>query len=126
MSMSGEDVPKTRRGFLGKGRKWRIWKSREGLCAWCMKPVEWIGPNTVYDHFIPLALGGPDTDDNLRPLHRRPCDAIKTALDVKRIAKAERLRKRINGTRRVRKKIESPGFDKRLRKKMSGEVVKRD
>ena len=34
----------------------------------------------VIDHVVPLATGGPDTDDNCRGLSLS-CNAIKTALD---------------------------------------------
>ena len=44
----------------------------------------------VYDHFIALELGGSDELDNVRPLCL-PCNALKTALDQKLIAKAKRL-----------------------------------
>jgi hypothetical protein len=44
----------------------------------------------VYDHFIALELGGKDDASNVRPLCLR-CNAIKTALDQKLIAKAKRL-----------------------------------
>jgi hypothetical protein len=44
----------------------------------------------VYDHLIALELGGKDDASNVRPLCQR-CNAIKTALDQKLIAKAKRL-----------------------------------
>jgi HNH endonuclease len=44
----------------------------------------------VYDHFIALELGGKDDASNIRPLCLT-CNAIKTALDQKLIAKAKRL-----------------------------------
>src|SRR5262245_32242355 len=44
----------------------------------------------VYDHFIALELGGSNDLDNVRPLCV-PCNAMKTALDQKLIAKAKRL-----------------------------------
>ena len=110
-------------------RKKRIHEARKGLCAWCGKPVELKGPNVVYDHFIPLALGGSDLDDNIRPLHASPCDKIKTAFDKKRIAKAERIERRLNGTRRKRAKINGPPKGSlshpTLKRTLSGQVVPR-
>jgi hypothetical protein len=37
-------------------------------------------PATIVDHIVPLAMGGPDTDDNTQPLCG-PCHASKTALE---------------------------------------------
>jgi 5-methylcytosine-specific restriction endonuclease McrA len=44
----------------------------------------------VFDHFISLELGGKDDADNLRPLCLS-CNALKTAIDLRLIAKAKRL-----------------------------------
>ena len=112
--MSREPVTKTKRGYMGKGRKHRLWEAANGVCAWCLKAVDKYGAAVRYDHFIPLALGGPDTDDNIRPLHTRPCDAIKTAFDVKRIAKAKRLEKAERGERKPSCMRSAP-FKKRLK-----------
>lgn len=44
-----------------------------------------------YDHEIPLALGGRDEADNLRPYCRAVCHPTKTARDIRNIAKVKRL-----------------------------------
>lgn len=44
-----------------------------------------------YDHEIPLALGGRDDADNLRPYCRATCHPSKTTRDIAAIAKAKRL-----------------------------------
>jgi 5-methylcytosine-specific restriction protein A len=36
------------------------------------------------DHVIPLAEGGTDTDENLRPIHDQPCHRNKTREEAKR------------------------------------------
>lgn len=115
-----EAVEATPRKAMTAARKARIWTARNGLCAWCNKPVEMTGPTVVYDHFIPLAIGGAEDDGNVRPLHASPCDKIKTALDKKQIAKAVRLRKREDGSRRKRRPWFSRGFDKRFHHHMDG------
>lgn len=89
---SGAPVEATPRAAMTLARKKRIHALVGGQCRWCGLPVEVSGPGVVYDHRIPLTLGGEDTDDNIRPLHARPCDAAKTALDRKVIAKVARLR----------------------------------
>ena len=83
------------------------------------------------DHTIPVALGGKNEASNIKLLCREHHDA-KTKLDVKMIAKADRQGQR-SGQQKRRKekavtrspKIQSPGFNKKYRKKMNGEVVPR-
>lgn len=104
------------RRAMGPGRRRRIHEMREGKCWFCGKPVEVTGPTVRYDHRLPLELGGSDDDANVWPLHREPCDRIKTASDMARIAKAKRRQARDNGTRRERKPIPSRGFADRTRK----------
>ena len=86
-----EPVGATPRKAMGKERKRRIHIARGGLCAFCRQPCERFGPSTIYDHIIPLALGGPDVNSNVQLLHAEPCDRLKTARDKKHIAKAKRL-----------------------------------
>ncbi len=101
-----EAVCATPRSHMTMTRRVRLHGLAEGLCAWCKQPVEIAGPNVVYDHRIPLTLGGSDEDDNIRPLHAVPCDKQKTAFDKRVIAKVERQRRKALGivTRR-RKRI---------------------
>jgi 5-methylcytosine-specific restriction endonuclease McrA len=106
-------------------RKARIHARRKGLCAWCGLPVEMIGPGVVYDHHIPLTLGGADEDDNIRPLHTRPCDKIKTAFDAKVIAKVRRLRANREGKAKSGQSMKSRPFPKDLRRKVNGTVERR-
>lgn len=58
-----------------------------GNCGLCGQPlcgrIDW-------DHIIPLALGGPDTPENLQPVHAEGCHSEKTKQDIKRIRKADR------------------------------------
>lgn len=117
-----EDVRTTKRGAMTKARKQRIWLAAEGVCAWCQKPVAWPEEPTVFDHRVPLALGGADTDENIRPLHARPCDAQKTHFDKRMIAKAKRIQAKIKGDRAKRKLIRSRGFQKNLTRKFDGTV----
>ena len=56
-------------------RKARL--SREPLCEDC-KARGKVTPSTVPDHIKPLALGGTDTDDNIRCLCD-DCHRIRTA-----------------------------------------------
>lgn len=118
-----EAVPATPRRKMTVVRKKRIYAQREGLCAWCGKPVECFGPGVIYDHYTPLALGGSDEDDNIRPLHARPCDKIKTAFDAKRIAK---LRRQQNMAKpRKPSRLRSRGFPSDWTRRFNGTVVAR-
>lgn len=103
---TSEPVSATPRTTMTLARKTRLHGLSAGLCAWCKHPVEVSGPSVVYDHRIPLTLGGSDEDENIRPLHATPCDKQKTALDKRIIAKVERQRKKALGVvTRKRKRI---------------------
>lgn len=123
-SIPREAVEATPRKAMTDARRLRIWKAAKGLCKWCGEAVDQFGPRVRYDHFIALALGGAEDDGNVRPLHTRPCDSAKTALDKKLIAKAVRLRNRAAGKKRP-SRLRSKPFSRELRKKMDGTVVVR-
>lgn len=75
------------------------------------------------EHSIPVAFDGPAKPDSL---WRRDCHKRKTKIDIKAIAKTNRIQKKLKGAWRPnRKKIPSRGFDKSLSKKLSGEVIRR-
>jgi hypothetical protein len=85
-----EDVELDDRKAMTPARKRRIHKARDGKCWMCGKPVPVDGPEVRYDHRLPLDLGGSDDDANIWPLHRDPCDRLKTAADQQRIWKARK------------------------------------
>lgn len=107
-----EPVELDDRGSMSDARKTRIWKSRKGICWMCGQMVPMLGSDVRYDHKLCLDLGGKDEDANLWPLHREPCDRIKTAADRKRIDKHRRQSKlRLDVPRTVSANpIRSPGF----------------
>ncbi len=75
-----------------------------------------------FDHITALALGGADRPDNLRAV-RVPCHKRISALDISMIRKADRQRKAYLGTKKQRgPKMQSRGFDKRLRRRMDGTI----
>jgi 5-methylcytosine-specific restriction endonuclease McrA len=88
-----EPVDLDDRGSMTPARKHRIWLSRDGKCWMCGFEVPETGPGVRYDHKLALELGGADDDANLWPLHREPCDRLKTAADLRRIAKMRRQEK---------------------------------
>lgn len=79
------------RGRMSAARMARIWERESGVCWICSKPVEARGPGVRYDHRIPLEIIGHDGDENIYPIHREPCDRIKTAADQAKIAKIRRM-----------------------------------
>ena len=97
---------------------------RAGVC--CEHPGCTMSQSLEIDHIIPLELGGADHPDNCQALcywHHKE----KTKADIKRIAKARRLRKKENPLERTppKRKIQSKGFNKRLKRGLNGEVVPR-
>lgn len=57
----------------------RIIRRHRGICHVCGQP----GADEV-DHVTPTAEGGPDTDDNKRPIHSVPCHRAKTQAEAAR------------------------------------------
>lgn len=55
-----------------------VMRKHGGICHVCGE----AGANQV-DHVIPLAQGGQDTIDNLRPIHATPCHRDKTQAEAK-------------------------------------------
>ena len=124
MMLSRERVEIENRRAMTPARKARIHAMRDGKCWMCGKPVPVSGPDVIYDHKMPLELGGTDDNSNVWPLHREPCDKLKTAADRKRIDKAKRLDRKFSNPLptscfqsrpfpKSTRKLESRGFDKR-------------
>lgn len=96
----------TRRSLSPTARL-RIFTDHGGQCAICGHVIDGVREPWELDHEIPLALGGEDTEKNLRPVHAR-CHrgaSSKTSDDVKTIAKAKRVERKHLGAHRPRKKI---------------------
>lgn len=97
--------------------------SRQGGCCCVFGCVE--TRDLIEEHSTPFALKAGRADQLMCKAHH----AVKTRADVKGIAKAKRLSGETSSqySRRKQKgpQLKSRGFDKRLRKKMSGEVVRR-
>lgn len=62
-------------GVLSPGLVERLFKLQKGKCACCGLP---LGTNYHMDHIMPIALGGPNTDDNIQLLRAR-CNIQKRA-----------------------------------------------
>jgi len=112
-----------KRKSMTYARKRRLWEAAHGACMHCQEPVPMTGPQVRYDHIVALELGGSDDDANIAPIHRHPCDEIKTANDLRAIGKVRRLRARDDGSRRERKRIPGkPLSDRSLTRGFNGKV----
>lgn len=113
----------TRKPFA-KSVKAAVLKRSGGMCE--DPGCDRVG--TDFDHVKPVAIGGESTLENCALLCR-DCNASKGIQEAKAAAKADRAGGRSGQyARRARNgsKMQSRGFDKRFRKKLSGEVVRRD
>lgn len=97
----------------------------DGRCASCREKVQLDG--YAIDHIQALDHLGKHELKNWQLLCR-PCHAVKTASDVKASAKGRRLRNECGQAKRRAERggsmIKSRGFDKTLRKRMDGTVVR--
>ena len=121
--MAREPLEATKRATMTPARR-RAVLMRAGIC--CEHPGCVMAQNLEIDHIIPLELGGADHDANLQALcytHHK----LKTKQDIKRIAKARRLRKKENPPDQTPRKrqIQSKGFDKTRTRSFSGSVAPR-
>lgn len=67
----------------------RIMRVHRGVCHVCGLP----GADEV-DHVQPLCEGGPDVDENKRPIHHDPCHKSKSAAEAGRARAAKYNRRR--------------------------------
>lgn len=65
-----------------------IFQRWNGECHICGGRIT-VGEGWDVEHLIPLAQGGDDDGDNLRPAHRK-CHAVKTKKDAADTARAKR------------------------------------
>lgn len=95
------------RRSLSPTARLRIFQEHRGVCDICGDLIDGVREPWDLDHRIPLALGGDDTDDNLRPVHGR-CHrgkGSKTSADVAQIAKAKRVQRKHLGADKPKRKM---------------------
>lgn len=105
------------RRSLSTSARVRIFDAHRGICSICRMKID-AGQEWDVSHEVPLAIGGSDTPDNMRPAHRRCHRAITREQDLPRIAKAKRQRASHIGAKR------HSGF--KGWRKFNGDVVWRD
>jgi len=92
-----------------------------GRCHICGEIINTAREDFEVEHVIPIALGGPDTTQNMRAAHI-PCHRMKTKADARQIAKAKRVAAKHTGTAPPPR---SPLTHPTLKRKMDGTVVDR-
>lgn len=112
----------TRRSISTRERV-RIFETWGGVCHLCGGKIA-AGEAWDADHALPLALGGEDGGDNLRPAHAR-CHKAKTASDVSRIRKADRQRAAHIGAKAQSRTPLPFGRKSAWKRKVTGEIVPR-
>lgn len=99
----------------------RIFDANGGRCHICARKIL-VGERWDVDHEKPLAFGGEDAEHNMRPICIG-CHQLKTAIEHRNWAKADRVRLRHYGIRREPKGRPMPGTRASgIRKRMSGQI----
>lgn len=129
-------IKRANRKRLTPKERVQMWADQKGLCGCgCGEPLS-AAEGTVGEHrFWFVALGCNEKPD---AIFRKPCAARKTngpfgditkIAHVKRLAEqrtqADKRKKRGFSLIQGKTKIESKGFDRSLKKKMNGEVIRR-
>lgn len=97
-----------RRSFSKKDRA-RIFASAGGVCHLCSGAIT-VGEAWEIEHVLAYALTRDNSDENLRPAHKR-CHEVKTRQeDVPAIAKAKRREAKHLGIARPAGKLKGRGF----------------
>lgn len=105
--------------------KMRIWERDQGRCQLTGLKIDGLKDKYEFDHIIPLAMGGEHRERNLQ-LVLSTAHREKTKQDVADLAKARRLAAKHAGIERRRSAPLPGGKRSPWKKKISGEVVRRD
>jgi 5-methylcytosine-specific restriction endonuclease McrA len=105
-------------------RRRRIFLEADGICHICGCKIDGTKEAWDADHVIPLEISGDDSDENLRPAHRK-CHQQKTAKeDAPTIAKCKRVEAKHSGAHRSKSTL--PGSrDSKWKRKINGTVERR-
>lgn len=100
----------------------RIFRDHGGVCRWSKVKIR-AGDKWAVDHVKAIIEGGENRESNMAPiLHGKgSAHAAKTAREQARKAKADRMAMAAFGIRKRKSRLSHPT----LKRKMSGEVVRR-
>lgn len=79
------------RRHMTDAEKLARWEAVGRRCMICGEPIEATGPTVIWDHRLPLGLGGDNSLSNMEPNHVGACAEKKTRADMLAIRKANRL-----------------------------------
>ncbi len=119
--MSRPGSTKVRRACFD-AHKWadelgKIWLT----CHICQEPIDPAREKWDAEHVIRRVLSNDDSTANVMPAHKDGCHKEKTARDISENAKGIRVRDRHFNI----KQSNGFGWNRRFKKKISGEVVER-
>lgn len=109
---------------LTKSQRVDVLHAAGGVCHICGEVINAARERFEVEHVIPIGLGGADDVTNWRPAHQS-CHRDKTRSDVRKIAKARRVKAKHEGTFRPPRKIVPGSKVHRLKKKLDGSVIDR-
>lgn len=104
-------------------RRAKIFAAHDGVCHICEQKIDGVKEPWDVEHVIPLAISADDTDDNLRPAHRK-CHKAKTKQDAADIAKCKRVARKHIGARISKNPIPG-GRNSKWKKSLDGSVKRR-
>lgn len=113
----------TRRPLSTKARV-ELFRLTGGICHICAGWIQ-VGQAWEVEHVIPLAQGGEDGGDNLRPAHVA-CHRVKTSQDATDTAKAKRREARHLGIKRTTSRPLPGSKASGIRKRFNGTVERRE
>lgn len=117
------ELPDPKRLKLSKKQRLSVFVKHEGQCYLCGLMIR-PGESWEVEHILPVGLGGDNTEENLRPAHSK-CHKPKTAQDVVKMRKADRVRAKHFGAKKKTGSI--PGSKQSgWKRKMDGTVVRRN
>ena len=90
----------TARRKISPMKRLKVFEAASGRCHLCEQRIQ-IGQKWDVEHVRPLALGGADDADNMRPAHK-DCHATKTKADAASWSKAKRCAAKHNGIKKPR------------------------
>ena len=114
----------TTRRHISTTERTEIFRDAMGVCHLCGSKIDGTREGWELEHIIPLAMGGSDKRDNLRPAHVK-CHRVKTTEDVGNIARAKRREARHIGAKAPSRNPLPGGRNSRWKKRMDGTVERR-
>ncbi len=102
----------------------RVFARYRATCHWSGRPIR-AGDAWDVDHVVALANGGENRESNLAPILKGRPHQEKTAQDVEKKSKANRLRDKHFGLQKKRSQF-ATAKSGRFKQKITGETVRRN